>query len=305
MTTEDKIKKWLAGELSESERKELEGTDEFAKITRLLRALKNFKAPEYDVDGQYKKLSEEVIHKKRTISFYSKISPILRIAAIFILALTVGYFAYNQLNSVFEKQEWISAQNEVLLPDSSSILLNAESKIRFSRKNWEKERNVELMGEAYFEVKEGSKFNVKSSQGTVSVLGTEFGVKDWKNYFEVTCYSGMVKVITAQNKIILEPNSAFRIINEKEEHYTVANKSEPDWLNGESSFSSVPLYLVLKELERQYKVSVVSNDIELNQIFTGSFTHDNLRLALESITIPAGLNYKINEDKIVLLLERN
>jgi ferric-dicitrate binding protein FerR (iron transport regulator) len=159
------------------------------------------------------------------------------------------------------------------------------------------------MGEAFFKVKEGSTFNVKSTQGTVSVLGTEFVVKDRNNFYEVTCYSGKVEVTSAGNAIILEPHSAFRIINGKEEQYEISNKYEPEWLKGESSFSSVPLYLVLKELERQYQVRVESNNIDLNRLFTGSFTHTNLRLAMESITIPVDLNYEIDEDKIVIILE--
>ena len=303
MTTEDKIKQWLAGELSDAERKVFESSKEFSDIDRLLIALKNFKAPEYDVDGQYSKLSEKVVHKSKTTSLYYRISPVLRIAAILIVALTIGYFTFNQFNSGLKGQEWIVAQDEILLPDSSVVLLNADSKIRISHKQWEKERNVELMGEAFFKVEKGSTFNVKSTQGTVTVLGTEFGVKDWKDYYEVTCYSGKVKVNASRTTIILEPHSAFRIINGKEERFEVSEKHEPEWLKGESSFSSVPLFLVLKELERQYQVKVESNKIELNQLFTGSFTHTDLNLALESITIPVDLNYEIKENEIVIFLE--
>ena len=303
MTSEDKIKQWLTGELSDAERKEFESSNEFSGIDRLLKALKNFKAPEYDVDDQYSKLSEKVVHESRTISFYNRISPALRIAAIFIVALSIGYFTYNQFNSGLRGQEWIVAQDEVLLPDSSVVLLNAESKIRFSHRQWEKERNVELTGEAFFKVKKGSTFNVKSKQGLVTVLGTEFGVKDWNDYYEVTCYSGKVEVAAARNTVILEPHSSFRIINGKAERYEVSDTHEPDWLKGESSFSSVPFFLVVKELERQYKINVVSNSIELNQLFTGSFTHKDLNLALESITIPVDLNYEIKENEIVIFLE--
>lgn len=303
MTTEDKIKRWLAGELSDAERKEFESSKEFSEVDRMLKALESFKAPEYDVEVQYSKLSEKVIHQPKTISLYSRISPVLRIAAIFIVALTVGYFAYNQLSSGLKGQEWVVALDEILLPDSSVVLLNAESKIRFSHKQWNKERNVELMGEAFFKVKKGSTFHVISTQGTVSVLGTEFGVKDRNNYYEVICYSGKVEVNAPQTTIILEPHSVFRIINGKEERLDVSETYEPAWIKGESSFSSVPLFLVLNELERQYQVKVESNNIELNHLFTGSFTHTDLNLALESITIPVGLNYEIKENEIVIFLE--
>ena len=303
MNREDQIKKWLAGELSDPERREFEESDEFAEISRLLNAAKSFKAPEYDVEGEYNKLSEKVLPGTRTISITRRFDSVLRIAAIFIVALTVTYFAYDQLNSGLKGQEWIAAQDEILLPDSSTVLLNAGSEIRFSHKKWDKERNVELRGEAFFKVKEGSDFHVKTQQGKVSVLGTEFSVKDREDYYEVTCYSGRVKVSAARNTVVLEAHSAFRIIQGKQEQYEVSQKNEPEWLQGESNFSSVPLFHVVKELERQYSISVESDTYELDQLFTGSFTHKDLKLALESITIPVDLNYEIKEDKIVRIFE--
>ena len=144
MNTEEKIEKWLAGELSDEERREFESTDEFAELARLLKALKHFKAPAYDVDQQYRKLSDHAMHEAKTISLSGRFGPVLRIAAIFIVALTIGYFSYNQLNSGLKDRDWIAAQDEILLPDSSLVRLNAESKIRFSYKKWEKERNVEF-----------------------------------------------------------------------------------------------------------------------------------------------------------------
>ncbi|MFW5820945.1 MAG: FecR family protein, partial [Bacteroidota bacterium] len=190
MTNEDKIKKWLAGELSESERKEFESSEEFAENIRLLKAVNNFKAPEYNVDEEYKRLYNKLFNRSRTVSLYERISPVLKIAAILILALTIGYLSYNYINPSLNNQEWISEQTELYLPDSSFVVLNAGSKIRYSDRKWKKERNVELSGEAFFKVKKGSQFNVTTGQGTVTVLGTEFTVEDWDNYYQVSCYSG-------------------------------------------------------------------------------------------------------------------
>jgi transmembrane sensor len=303
MTNEDKIKKWLAGELSDAEKKEFESTEEFTEIDKLTKALSKFKAPEYDIDSEFQKLSKTVIHNKKSGYFIKKISPVVKIAAIFIITLTIGYFSYTYLSS--NNQEWIAEQTNLYLPDSSFVSLNKDSKVRFPGKKWEKERNVELKGEAFFNVKKGSKFSVVTQQGEVSVLGTEFSVKDWDNYYEVTCYSGLVKVATALNTVRLKPNTSFRIINEKDETYTVPAKSQPDWLNGESSFKSVPFSLVIDELERQYKVSVETVNIDTHQLFTGSFSNKNLEIALKAITIPVNSRYKINGNQIVISFEGN
>jgi len=303
MTNEDKIKRWLAGELSDTERTEFEGAEEYAKLDRLMKAVNNFKAPAYDVDKESTRLSENVICNKPTISLYKRISPVFRIAAIFIVTLTIGYFLFDQFNRIPDNQRWMAEQSGVYLPDSSFVLINTDSKIRFAEKKWGKERNVELQGEAFFRVKKGSQFNVKTQQGRVTVLGTEFGVKDRDRYYEVTCYSGSVKVVTEKHSIVLKPGQAFRVVNGIEENYIFSDQSEPDWLKGESNFKSVPFRFVINELERQYNISVEAENVDLNQLFTGGFTHNNLEIALQSITVPVNLNYEMTENKIVITVE--
>jgi transmembrane sensor len=303
MNREEKIKKWLAGELSESERKEFESTDEFVEMSKLLKNVNNFKAPEYDVDAEYGRLSDRIIKRKSTFSLYDRISPVLKIAAILIIALTIGYFSYDYINPSIDNEEWISEQTELYLPDSSYVSLNAGSEIRFSDRRWKKERNVELRGEAFFKVKEGSQFKVKTDQGTVTVLGTEFNVKEWQNYFHVSCYSGLVEVAAGESTVVLQPNTIYRIVNGEEKTFAFSEKSQPDWLYGESSFSSVPLKFVINELERQYKVSVETRNVDLSQRFTGSFTHEDLQIALKSITLPLDLNYEIKNSVIVITFE--
>lgn len=303
MNRDDKIKKWLTGELSDSEKKEFESTEEFAGINKLLKALKNFKAPEYDVEGEYSRLSARLDESKKKISFYNRIAPALKVAAILLLALAVSYFSFNYFDTISNSRKWISGQSEIYLPDSSLVSLNTDSRIRYSDKNWKKKREIELDGEAFFRVKEGVPFSVQTEQGHVTVLGTEFTVKDWENFYQVSCYSGSVQVTADKSSVVLQPNSTFRIVQGQEETFTFSDQKEPDWINGESSFRSVPLQFVIDELERQYMVSVETRDVETEQLFTGSFSHDDLETALKAITVPANLTYEINENKIVIAVE--
>lgn len=303
MTNDDIIKKWLAGELSDKEKNAFESSAGYAEIRKLTEALQAFKAPEYDTEKEYEKLSERVFNKNQTISLYDRIKPVLKIAAVFILTLTMGYFFYSYINSSLADNNWITEQTKVYLPDSSFVALNVDSKIRFTEKKWEKERNVELAGQAFFKVKEGSQFNVLTQHGKVTVLGTEFDVKDWDGYYEVTCFSGSVQVITEDNTIILTPNEAFQIVNGSDEQYTVTGKEKPDWQQEESSFNSVPLHFVIEELERQYDISIETKNVDLRQLFTGSFSHNNLKIALESVTVPANLTYEIKDKKVLINID--
>ena len=304
MDKKEKIRKWLDGELSASEKKNFEATDEFAQFHRLLNAVNKFAAPDYDVDEAYENLSKNLKAGKKK-ALYSKVKPIFRVAAVFIFMVLLAYFIYDQAGTQGTESEWVAQQNELFLPDSSSVTLNADSRIRFAAGDWEMKRKVELQGEAFFRVKKGSRFEVKTDQGKVIVLGTEFSIKDRNSYYEVTCFSGSVKVQSDDNSVILQPGSAFRIMNKKVENYLIADKSIPDWLKGESSFKSVPLQYVLNELERQYRVDVQMQNIDPNQLFSGSFPHDNLELALESVTFPVNLDYQINGKKIEITFEGN
>ena len=60
-----------------------------------------------------------------------------------------------------------------------------------------------------------------------------------------------------------------------------------------SSFERVALAEVIDELERQYNIKVTGENIGASTLFTGGFVHDNLSNALQSITEPLGLKYRI------------
>jgi transmembrane sensor len=231
--------------------------------------------------------------------------PVLKVAAVILLVLSVGYFAFDRFYGGEGSAVWISEQGSVYLPDSSYVTLNADSRIRYADRSWNRERTLELQGEAFFSVKEGAQFRVRTPQGVVTVLGTEFSVTDRENYFQVTCYSGSVEVSAGNSPVILLPNLAFRIVDGREETLTTAEKEGPGWLRGESNFRSVPFGFVIRELERQYRVTVETGEVDLQQLFTGSFSHDDLETALEAVTVPANLKYEINENKIVIAVVGN
>jgi ferric-dicitrate binding protein FerR (iron transport regulator) len=240
---------------------------------------------------------------QKPVSLSARIQPALKIAAILVIALTAGYFLYHTVLPSTGSRGWITEQTEVYLPDSSFVVLNTASGIRFAGKKWDEERTVELRGEAFFKVKTGAQFTVQTPQGQVTVLGTEFSVKDREDYFQVTCFSGSVRVVTPQRSTVLKPQSSYRVVNGIEENFIYSGGSVPDWFREESSFRSVPLRFVLSELELQYNVSVVTKDVDVNQLFTGSFTHKNLDIALEAVTIPVNLQYAISENKTVITVE--
>lgn len=293
MKKEDLIKKWLDNNLSSEEQKAFEQLEDYKELTKMDNALKNFRAPEFAVESNYQTVKTDL--NKNTKSLWWK--PLLRIAAIFVIAFSV-YFYSTSLDT--EMNTKVAEQISVPLPDQSIVELNANSTLAFNDNAWDKKREVNLIGEAFFKVAKGQKFEVITKDGIVSVLGTQFNVKQRNAYFEVTCYEGLVAVTHKNALVELQPGDSFKIIDGKQIASEKETATKPSWLSGESNFNSVPLKYVIAEFENQYDLSIIHQNIDTSRLFTGSFTHKDLDLALKSITLPLNLSYSKSGKSIKL-----
>ncbi len=114
------------------------------------------------------------------------------------------------------------------LPDGSIVHLNKNSSITYA-KNFSKHRNINLKGEAFFEVKHGIKsaFTVSVNDVIVKDIGTAFNVKANLGKTEVIVEQGIVEVSKAAKTIRLNENEMVNIKNGNEE--MIVEKS-PDHL---------------------------------------------------------------------------
>lgn len=298
MEKEDYLKKWIEGTLTEEEKRDFETSDMQRSLEKLTHALPLFKAPEYDDQAEYERLKKRCVEKRpaKTMPLY-RFGLLLKIAAV--LVLTAGSYFFFLSDSSTEVKTLAAEKKELTLPDQSFVALNALSLISFNKKEWSSLREVHLEGEAYFKVIKGSRFDVKTTAGTVTVLGTQFNVKSRAGYFEVTCYEGSVKVSAGQ-EAILRPGDSFRMMNGVSNVGPVEVTS-PDWRANESAFRSLPFSYVLQEFERQFNVTVTTKSVDTSQRFTGSFSHADMTLALQSISIPMNLSYEIVDEKHIVL----
>ncbi len=296
MDKEVLIKKWLNNDLNITEIEAFKQLEDYDSLVKLSSNLKHFKATDFDSEKELYTVLQKIKTKKSTKNNWYK--PVLRIAAILAIFFSV-YFYTTSLDTAFNT---LAAQKtSVELPDNSNVQLNANSKLVYNKKSWNKKRDVELQGEAFFRVAKGSTFNVITNVGTVTVLGTQFNVKHRKNYFEVVCFEGSVGVKHKDKSVILKPGDSFLIIDETVFTKDLDTRTEPSWINNESYFKSLPYKEVLKEFERQYNVTIETEDLDSTQIFTGTFKHSNLELALKSVTLPLNLKYQFKNDTTIVL----
>ncbi len=228
-------------------------------------------------------------------------TPFMRIAAVLVVGLGLYFlFFSNNVNTI---STLASEKTTIELPDSSEVILNALSTLSYSETKWNSKREVSLEGEAFFKVAKGKVFDVLTEDGVVTVVGTQFNVKQRDNYFEVKCYEGIVRVTAGETVKELTVGDSFRLMNGTSNFFETSYL-QPQWTKNVSSFKAVPFSEVIAELERQYNVTVVISNTGFNPEFTGGFVHDNLENALKSIAQPLELTYTIESNNTVRLEKR-
>ncbi|NDI97520.1 iron dicitrate transport regulator FecR [Flavobacterium sp. LaA7.5] len=293
----NKLAKWLDGRMTDEELREFEalpGFDTYSKIKAFSGALT---APDVDIDTLYQNVTR---HKNRKSSV-RKLNPwFAKIAATLLLTLGLTYFFYttHTTNTVAET----GARTEFLLPDHSSIVLNAGSEAEYRTWNWDNNRIVELNGEAYFKVAKGKKFDVVTPLGTVTVVGTQFNVKARGNRFDVTCFEGKVMVNSNGEEIMLTPGQSVAFEDGKNIIVPLEEAKQPGWITYEVNFHSEKLTNVIAEMERQYGLTI-SLPEDVYSPFSGALPMNDLDTALDNITSIYHLKAKRTGDRIVLTSE--
>ncbi|RYC52836.1 FecR family protein [Flagellimonas olearia] len=295
---EDFLTRWLAGELSEEELAGFEASDVHRQLMAIDDAAKSLKGPEIDVE----KALLAVNSKNQNVQKAPKVKRLWAFsAAAACIALLFASYTYFFGSKTY--YTGIGEKETILLADGSTITLNANSSISYRRFNWEEDRAVDFDGEAFFDVSSGNDFTVKTSKGTVSVLGTQFNIKNRKD-FKVQCYEGSIEFTpldTNHPSMRLQKGVEISLMN-GEIHQKQFSKNTPDWKNGFSSFSEQPLSEVLDELTIQYPIQFKIDAIDINRKFTGNFTHTHLENALKTTLEPMGIQYHVSTDKRIVTL---
>lgn len=200
-------------------------------------------------------------------------------------------------------------QYRVILPDGSTVWLNAASSLRYPTAFNANERKVELTGEGYFEVARDEKqpFIVHSGRQSVQVLGTEFNINAYENEITTTTtlVSGSIAINNTESKEkdILKPgqqavwrNGRYRITAVDVNPYTA-------WKNGEFLFTATPLDAVLRQVERWYDIEVDYSSIPDRKLHAAIRRDIKLSTLLYSIEKVSGLKFQLKERRLTLLKE--
>lgn len=292
------LAQWLEGELSDKELKNLINEADYNVYLKLRKGLHTSDKLNASTQHSFNKIQQNIANKKTPIFKLYPVRWSIGIAASIVFLF--GLFSILGNNDIIYETNFGETKTITLL-DDSQVILNSKSIIVFNENDWKKSRQLTLDGEAYFKVEKGNTFTVNTNNGSVTVLGTQFNVNSKNDFFDVVCYEGKVSVSSESSEHILLPTQRFRKVNGNPSESSATEFSKPTWIDGESTFKSIPIRYVITALENQYNVKIDSESIDDSTVFSGSFPHHNLNIALITVFDALNMKYIKNDNRNIKL----
>ncbi len=304
------LARWLNDELSPEELMEFEKSEDYESYKLIAEKTSNLGTDAWNKEKVWNSIREkgEMDHSAVPAQKVFSLGKWVRYGAAACIIALVGYLALFRGDNL-EIHQTLAAQSQTVnLPDGSKVYLNADSKLSYNAKSFSDDRELNLEGEAFFEVVKGSKFKVETQNGDVRVLGTSFNVRNRGQRLDVQCFTGSVGVSfnDFKNEEVLMPGDNLisahkKLIN----RFTVDNDlTRPEWRDGRTKFVDVGFDEVINEIERQFDIEIKSDvSIDISEKYNGGFNHSDLESALKIVFSSINYDYRI-EGKTVFLFEK-
>jgi len=236
-------------------------------------------------------------------------------------------------NSVSQISTRNGSKSNVVLPDGTIVKLNAGSKLTYDKDYGNTIREVNLTGEAFFDVvkNKDKPFIIHTKKIDIKVLGTAFNVKSYPNepITETSLVRGSIEVTFKDRpaeKVVLKPNEKLIVADEEASpaasvsmhpakqpvepivqvsHLNYSKKDstiiETAWIQNKLVFRDEPFRDLALQMERWYSVSIHFDDpIKKELQFTGVFENESIQQALEALKLSGKFNYTIKGDKVII-----
>jgi hypothetical protein len=209
----------------------------------------------------------------------------------------------SELNSIATAR---GQQYQVVLPDGSKIWLNAASTFTFPATFTSlKQRKVELVGEAYFEVAKDKThpFIVKTDKQEVEVLGTHFNVNSYSDEAatRTTLLEGSVKVSNHNEQKILRPGQESLLAKNNLSVRQADTEEAVAWKNGDFIFNNEDFGSILRQVARWYNVEIVDNGNHKNLHLSGTVSRSkNISVVLKALEVTGKVKFKIDGNRVIV-----
>jgi transmembrane sensor len=206
----------------------------------------------------------------------------------------------------------LGGEYTLILSDGTKVMLNSGSKLKYPVVFAGITRQVELEGEAYFEVTKSQKspFIVQANKVNVTVYGTVFNVMAYtsENQIQTTLIEGSIGVSIHNSKVPIEQKIkpgqqlTYNTNTESSETKEVDTDRYIAWTNGMFVFENEPIENILKVMSRWYNFEYeFKNENIKHQRFTISIgKYDKVSKILDLISASSGLKFNAKENTIIV-----
>lgn len=268
------------------------------------------------IDALGEEMRESILKEvNRRIEVASKRALWLRIAAVAasvaLLLAGTHFLSYQEGYRRVNSQEVrlnnpLGMQSSVTLSDGTRVVLNAGTTLTYPAAFVSGKREVEVSGEAFFEVAPDRKrpFIVMAEHLNIRVMGTKFNVKAYReeHVIEVTLTEGKVGVGLQETSdwIYLSPKQ--QVSFDKSSHRFSRKIVDPlpytAWKENKFYFDSLTFQEIATRLERRFNVRIDISPDRLKQVvFTGDFVRgENLEQILRVMTTDRRVGYTVADD---------
>jgi ferric-dicitrate binding protein FerR (iron transport regulator) len=209
-------------------------------------------------------------------------------------------------------------QYQINLPDGTKVWLNAASSLKYPTSFANTDREVQLTGEAYFEVAKKTvkgqrlPFNVKTEKQLVEVLGTHFNINSYDNEdnTKTTLVEGSVRVtpVAGSGNLavlakVLKPGEQSVLKGSLVKVNEVDTEEALAWKEGLFMFDDEDLESIMHKVARWYDVEVVFKDKSLlTKDFSGTVSRfGNVSQVLKKLELTGSVHFKIEGRRIVVM----
>ncbi len=301
--------RFFAGEASDAEKQQiktwLEEDDEHQQ--ELLNERAFFNAILLGDERRVERNNRKVVYRMmKYIGCHS-----LQWVAVFILAFVSAYFwldvHYKKLEeAVHVISVPLGQRANLVLADGTKVCLNAGSTLSYPAVFADDIRQVELDGEAYFEVTENkdTPFVVHTQMCDVEVLGTKFNVDAYADNetFSAALMEGKIKVdnnYLCSDVVHLSPRQQVSLKNGRLDVKPIVDYGIYRWKEGLICFTNVDFIELMKRIEKYYGVKLVVENVRLvERVFSGKFRiSDGIDNLLRVLQKDAHFDFEHSEDR--------
>lgn len=310
---EDLIIKYIVGEASTEEKKQLANwlqaskdnqalMDSYQKTWEASRQAKNVSPKNTEAAWQQ---FQSKINEHTAVPIAAK-RPFRQIgyaaAALLIICLGI-YFLQNNKATIYTNKDMAKV---IALNDNSKITLNKNASLSTDGQFNKRNREVELQGEAFFEVAKNAQlpFKIKVANVAVQVIGTAFNIKSTEEAVEIAVESGIVAVNVGKQSFKLYADDQIYIPHNGQhiQQSKIENELYKYYRNNTFICNNTPLSALIASLEEAYHVQIsIANKSLQAQLITGKYDRNSsIEHILSIVTMTLNAHYTFDGTKYII-----